>query len=297
MPSTTYYESEAFTETGILAQLGDPKVEDADNDGVSDFYDLCDSTPANSVVSASGCPVFSLPPDSFQLRVTQPTCEGVSNGAIEIATNRENEVYTISIDDQTHTLDTAQQNELQLNELETGTYTVCISPQEIPDYQRCYTVAITDPEPLSVSGITNWAEKTLDLQLQGNGPFRITHNKKSFSSPSSSVILNLESGRNAITVKGASDCQGSYSTELFVSEEVRLFPNPTKAFVTLYAGGSDPIVTLTLTDLEGRELMKELFDVPENRELQVRLDHLPQGLYLVSLTSEHIRSLHKLIKQ
>jgi hypothetical protein len=67
--------------------------------------------------------------------------------------------------------------------------------------------------------------------------------------------------------------------------------------VTLYLGGSDPKVTLTLTDLDGRKLINKTYEIPENRELRVALDGLSTGLYVLRLSSDSLRSEHKLIKQ
>ena len=297
LPNATYYGPQEFIETGVLSVLGDPKVEDADEDGVSDFYDLCPSTPSNSMVTTSGCPVFSLPPDSFQLKVTDATCPSAQNGSIEVSTNLTTDSYNIEINGETYQLDPAQQNSLLIDQLGSENYMVCISPKSVPDYTRCYTVTLGAPSPLSVVPTTSWETRTMSLALNGGGPYQITHNNQTYSTTAEKIDLALEPGRNTISVKAASDCQGTFATELFVSEKVRLFPNPASDFVTLYLGGSDPKVTLTLTDLDGRKLIHKTYEIAENRELRVTLDGLSTGLYVLRLSSDSLRSEHKLIKQ
>lgn len=55
--------------------------------------------------------------------------------------------------------------------------------------------------------------------------------------------------------------------------------------------------TLTLTDLDGQKLIHKTYEIPENRELRVTLDGLSTGLYVLRLSSDSLRSEHKLIKQ
>ena len=48
-------------------------------------------------------------------------------------------------------------------------------------------------------------------------------------------------------MKGDQECQGLYFEEIFVSEEVKVYPNPTNGPLQLYVSGLDNQVTLDVT--------------------------------------------------
>ena len=65
-PLTANTDQADFDNDGI----GDVCDPDADNDGVPNANDLCKNTPIGNTVDATGCSVFTLPSNNFQLQIS-----------------------------------------------------------------------------------------------------------------------------------------------------------------------------------------------------------------------------------
>ena len=65
--------------------------------------------------------------------------------------------------------------------------------------------------------------------------------------------LNLEKGVNFIEIFTDKICQGKYSEEIFLSEEVEFFPNPTNDFVNFFVSGKDKSVDVFVLDSAGNQ--------------------------------------------
>ena len=93
------------------------------------------------------------------------------------------------------------------------------------------------------------------------------------------------------------DCQGSYFEEIFVSEEVLAYPNPTKDWVQLYVGGVDPTTTMILTDVSGYQYFVKEVTIPHNRVIELNLSDYPTGMYFIRLGGSTVQSNLKVIKE
>ena len=122
------------------------------------------------------------------------------------------------------------------------------------------------------------------------------HNESSIQTSEKFHPLNLVIGINKIAVLPSSECQGSFESELFLSEEVRIFPNPTKDIANLYVGGSDTEIQLTLKDLNSKLIESRRFEIPSDGIIQLSVNHLKTGMYFIELESEEVRKELKLIK-
>ncbi|MDX1830379.1 MAG: alpha-amylase family glycosyl hydrolase, partial [Lutibacter sp.] len=80
-------EYKLYSTVKLLDPRGGTSADDSDGDGVVDTNDLCPNTPAGTTVTTSGCPIFSLPTDNFNIQVTSETCPDKNNGQIFITTN------------------------------------------------------------------------------------------------------------------------------------------------------------------------------------------------------------------
>ena len=222
-------------------------IDDEDNDGVEDALDQCPDTPAGVVVNTSGCEVFALPSNTFSVTVTSATCPDSSNGSITISSSNTEYSYRYAIDDQAPQVLT--DNTQTISNLSAGIYTVCVTVDGVSDYQRCYTIEITEPAPLVASSRIDMSSRNMELDLSGSEEYQVTINGKTFLTTEDRLSLNLEPGMNRVEVATALDCQGVYFEEIFVSEEVKVYPNPTKGPLQLFVAGSDTEVELSITGL------------------------------------------------
>jgi len=270
-------------------------IDDEDNDGVEDAVDQCPATPAGAVVDTKGCEVFALPASTFSVTVTSATCPDSSNGSITISSSNTDYSYRYAIDDQAPQALT--DNTQTISNLSAGIYTVCVTVDGVADYQRCYTIEITEPAPLVASSKVDVSTRNMQLDLSGSEEYQVTLNGKTFLTSEDKLSLNLQPGMNRVEVATAIDCQGVYFEEIFVSEEVKVYPNPTPGPLQLFVAGSDKQVILSITSLSGSVIKKLTLAVPANRIVETTLGNVPDGLYLITLNGTTVKTTHKVIKE
>ena len=275
--------------------IGDNADDDDDNDQIKDVNDECPNSALGVKVDTKGCEVFALPSNTFTVSVTSATCPDSSNGSITISSSNTDYSYRYAIDDQAPQALT--DNTQTISNLSAGIYTVCVTVDGVADYQRCYTIEITEPAPLVASSRIDVSTRNLQLDLSGSEEYQVTLNGKTFLTSEDRLSLNLQPGMNRVEVATALDCQGVYFEEIFVSEEVKVYPNPTSGPLQLFVAGSDKEVTLSITSLSGSVIKKETLSVPTNRIIETTLGNVPEGLYLITLNGTTVKTTHKVIKE
>lgn len=269
--------------------------EDEDNDGVPDSFDLCPDTPLGSIVDTNGCEVFSLPANTFIIFATSVTCPDAANGSITIIADNSDYSFSYSLDSQA--AQPLTDNLQILSNLSAGSYEVCLTVDGVPDFERCYTLEVVEPDPLTASSKVDFSSKNVVLSLSGAKAYQVTFNGKTFSTTENRLSFNLESGVNRIAVSTELDCQGEYLEEIYFTEQVKVYPNPTKGPLQLVVSGKDKEVELTIANISGAIVSTEKRNVPENRIIETTLANLSQGLYLISIKGITLKTTHKVVKE
>ena len=270
---------------------------DQDGDGVLDRDDLCNDTPAGAIVDTNGCEVFSLAADTFTVLVTSASCAGMNNGSIALSAKDERYSYTFNAGNAgTGVLNAANNYTATLEGLATGSYNICFSVDGQSNYERCYSVSVGEPAPLETNAVVNTSTRTVDLSLRGAKQYQVTLNGKPITTEKSNITLPLVAGNNILQVRTDLECQGVYFEEIFVSEEVKVYPNPTSGPLQLYIGGTDRSVTVQVTSLQGSSVMNTTLEVGSRRFGTIDLSNLSSGVYIVTLKSATVNTSHKIIK-
>ncbi len=269
--------------------------DDSDMDGYFDSEDNCPNSSYGVSIDVAGCEYFSLPSSTFTVSVTSATCPDSSNGSITISSSNTDYSYRYAIDDQVPQALT--DNTQTISNLSAGIYTVCVTVDGVADYQRCYTIEIKEPAPLVASSRIDLSSRNMELDLSGSEEYQVTINGKTFLTSEDRLSLNLEPGMNQVEVATALDCQGVFFEEIFVSEEVKVYPNPTPGPLQLFVAGSDIEVEMSITSLSGNIIKLETLAVPMNRIIETSLGNLPEGLYLITLKGTTVKTTHKVIKE
>ena len=270
---------------------------DQDGDGVLDQDDQCNNTPAGAIVDTNGCKVFSLAPDTFSVTVTSVSCAKMNNGSIALSAKDTSYSYAYDAGDAgTGLLHAANNYRASLEGLAPGSYNICFTVDGEDNYERCYSISVAEPAPLETNAVVNTSTRTLDLNLKGSKEYRVTLNGKPLVTQKQALTLPLVAGKNTIEVRTDLQCQGIYFDEIFVSEEVKVYPNPTSGPLQLYLGGSDRNVSLSVTSLQGNTVYSTDLSVGSNRFSAIDLSHLSSGVYIVSLKSATVNTSHKIIK-
>ena len=273
---------------GSLANL------DLDNDGVSNLKDQCPNTKEGVLVDTNGCEIFTLSNDVFSVNAINSTCVDSDNGSIRLSSTDTNYNYLYSIDGSDPT---PVEGEVSVNGLGVGSYNVCFTVDGVDNYERCYTVSVGEPDPLEVSSLVSFNDRSLNLNLRGSKTYQVLLNGKELTTDESRISLSLQSGKNTIEVKGEQDCQGIYFEEIFVSEEVKVYPNPTNGPLQLYISGMDSSVEVSITSINGAVVQTTNRNVPMNRVLDLDLTILNSGTYIVSIKGPTVQVHQKVIKR
>ncbi|MEX1383153.1 pectinesterase family protein, partial [Lutibacter sp.] len=274
--------------------------DDSDGDGLVDSEDACPNSPEGATIDVFGCEVFDLPADNFNITVTAVSCNGVNDGSISFSAKSTDYTYIVSISGSgsgTATLSSANGFSDIIENLAAGNYKVCISIEGRDNFEQCFNVQIEGLTPLDTYSSINRTTNIVTYSLSGATSYNIVHNGKLMTSSKSQVDLVLNKGLNTVKISTDAECQGKFSEEIFISEEVVVFPNPTKGFVQVYVNGADASVNVTLSDLSGKQFISLVKEVSGNRIIDLDLTNYPKGVYFLVLNSKTVRKSIKLIKE
>ncbi len=277
--------------------IGNNADEDDDNDGILDTFDQCPNTTLGVNVDANGCEIFLLPANNFSVLVTSSTCVGSQNGSLSISAQNQEYSYTASISGQSSLILNASNNfEASISGLGAGNYDVCFTVAGVESYNQCFSVTVSEPAPLSTSAKIDLANRSVDLSLKGSTSYNILLNGAVIKTTASNLSLDLKPGMNYLSISTDLDCQGTYFEEIFVSEDVLAYPNPTEGMVQLYIGGSDDTVTLNIYDINSQNIISKSFEVSSSRVIETDISRFKTGMYFFVLDGKTIKTTHKIIK-
>ena len=275
----------------------DPPVNDLDSDGVLNELDQCPDTQEGAVVNTNGCEILLLPTNNFSVLVTSSTCVGSENGSISISAQNQEYSYTATISGQSSIILNASNNfATSISSLGAGNYDVCFTIAGIDSYNQCFSVTVSEPVPLSTSAKIDLANRSVDLSLKGSTSYNILLNGAVIKTSTSNLSLELKPGMNYLSISTDLDCQGTYFEEIFVSEDVLAYPNPTDGMLQLYIGGSDNTVTLNVYDINSQNIISKSFEVSSSRVIEADISRFKTGIYFFVLNGKTINTTHKIIK-
>ena len=272
-------------------------TDDADHDGVWNPFDECNDTPYNTIVDAKGCAIFYLSPTSFNIS-TSEKCAG--QNSINIGFDNANYQYNVHLDGIAQNQSPISDTSWSVPQLSSGDYEICITVegQTVETFQRCYTVNITDPQPLSVYGKSANSGKTINYTLEGGKVYTITHNGQSFQTDQKQVSIDLENGINQVKITTGIECQGVFVENYFNSAAVYLSPLPFNEKLNIIVGGEDTTLSFELYTTNGRLIQAFQKSLPlSQRTLQINTAHLKPGSYILKIRGSSTRCSELIIKQ
>jgi subtilisin-like proprotein convertase family protein len=272
---------------------------DADNDGVLDNGDdLCLGTPDGVEVDVHGCQVFRFANDHFTINVSNETCFSANNGAVSIQAVSAM-AYTASLTKDGNTTQTDFTEIVNLDQLNAGTYTLCITGTNGADTYEpsCFEVVVTEPEALNVLANLSADGSSLDLELDGATTYFVSLNGDIVSEVSGKqAVVPLKRGYNVVKVHTDLSCQGVFEKAYFNGTDPILAPNPVSDATTLFGPSGQGKVRVHVYALSGKlVLAKEM--TAESLSLPLPMGHLPKGMYVVKIKSEQVDKLFKVVRQ
>jgi len=268
---------------------------DADNDGIANVEDQCPNTLFGAAVDLFGCAIPDLPVDNFSITVTSETCLNSNNGSVTIVA-QELKNYTATLTKDNFNQSYNFTNDVDIFNLLAGTYELCITMEEWPSYQSCYTVVISQPDPLEVFSSVVASGEELSVHVTGASSYFVTFNNDDFMVDQSSLRLRLQPGLNQLTVKTNLECQEVFEATFWRSTDMAISPNPFKDQISLTNLSVDPVMELQMYSSLGTLVFTSTYSGNPNA-LTINTTALDPGVYLLVVRSANKTKTHKIVKQ
>ena len=271
---------------------------DLDEDGVLNDKDECPNTPAGSVVNFKGCAIFSLPANNNKVQVTSASCIGTDDGSIALSVEDSANDYTISVTGQTSATITGSDKTASMTGLAKGTYQVCLKVDGQATYEQCFEAVIGEPAALSAFVDVDNDDKSTSISLGGSDSYNIDINGIRYQVKGNRFDTKLPTGLNTIRISTDLDCQGVIEKEIFISEDILYYPNPTRKEVKVHVSGKDTKVMVSVFSEKGDLIYRKQQEIQDmSRLTDIDLSRQITGTYIVVMESKTVRKTFKIVKR
>jgi hypothetical protein len=307
VPTSDFFGSDSFTfkvndgteDSPVAATVSITVTSnDTDGDGVKNDVDECPNTPAGSVVNFKGCAIFSLPANNNKIQVSNTSCIGTSDGSIAFSVEDSSNDYTITVSGQSDVTITGTDKTASLSGLAKGTYTVCFKVDGQSNYEQCFEAVIGEPAPLSAFIDVDNDDKSTSIQLGGSNTYNIEINGVLEQFTGDRFDAKLPTGLNRIRISTDLDCQGIVEKDIFISEDILYYPNPTKREVKVHVSGKDTKVMVSVFSEKGDLIYRKQQEIQDmSRLTDIDLSRQITGNYIVVMEGKTVRKTFKIIKK
>jgi uncharacterized protein (DUF1501 family) len=275
------------------------KYIDTDGDGVSDDRDLCNTTPLGAMVNTDGCEIFSLPADNYSIQTNGVSCSGKTNGIISISVSNTEHIYNLSIPETEglYNLNTENEHQLVIDELEIGSYTLNFTVEGQDGYLQTFEIGITEPPALSAKSSVNQKGKTMTMKLSGSDLYYAEVNGERRSYKIDNFTLQLRPGMNTVKISTPQECQGIHVEQVFISEQVKHYPNPVQGELNLVIPGEDRETTIAIYNRSGSLIKRYQEQIPFSRILKLNTTDFRSDIYVVKVNGQTVEQTFKMIKR
>ena len=271
---------------------------DSDSDGVSDSNDNCPDTPEGTRVDVNGCPVFELPLNNFKVEVGSATCIGNTDGVINLSVEDASYDYSVTITGQSDLSISGTSTTASFTGLAKGTYEVCFKVVGQDGYEQCFEVVVGEPKPLSAFINVDDDSGKMNVTMGGSSTYYVNINGVSTTVDGDSFETQLSTGLSIITISTDLECQGVVEQEVFISEKIHYYPNPTINNVKVHVGGEDASVKVSVFSEKGDLIYTRDQNIEQgSRKIHIDLTNQITGTYIVTLESKTVRQSFKIIRE
>ena len=305
-PKAGYFGSDSFIfEINDGTDSSDPASvtititsNDFDEDGVLNKDDICPNTPLGSKVNAKGCRFFEMPANNYRIKVTSSSCINSNDGRIELTVVNSSYDYSVLLSGMSNpVIITGENKTANVTGLSKGDYTVCFKVTGQADYEQCFDITIGEPKALSAFVDVDSDNRTTTIQLRGSTDYNVNINGEMFKVTSDNFTSSLKTGLNIIKISTDLDCQGLIEREVFISEDIHYYPNPTHNDLRVHIGGEDSTVMVSVFSEKGSLIYRREQQVQDiSRLTEIDLALQITGTYIIILEGPTVRKTFKVIR-
>ena len=259
-------------------------------------------TDGNGCTNSEDVEVLNAAPIVAASVVTAASCNGLSDGVVDLSATGGTGMFQHSDDGNTFVEGAA------FDGLSAGDYTFYVQ-----DENGCISevdASVTEPEPIEISGIVSDGEDTgnavIDISVTGGTPgYSYVWTGPGVDGITSADLEGLSTGAYIIEVTDLAGCSMSTSfnvvTSLYELEggvEAKVYPNPSSGLFNIsWTGFTEGYVDFTIIDALGRQVTSGKWFVSNSSfETVLDLNGLENGLYRLSFIANGIPSSIQLVK-
>ncbi|WCT12445.1 MBG domain-containing protein [Mucilaginibacter jinjuensis] len=234
---------------------------------------------------------------NFLVSATNVTCKGQNNGSIAIkATESHN--YTAVVTGNGLNRSQSFSTGLTFDNLVPGAYNVCITDADLPGYQQCFDLTVTEPKDLTLYATLNKSVNTVTLALSGGNTYNIEVNGVNYKTNDNSISLQLTQGHNRIVLSSDLVCQGNIEKLIDIDTNPVPYPNPVTDILNVNLGQTTAKkATLQLYGVTDG-MLKMTADYPNaTGVLKLDVSNLPLGIYTLHVITDDKNYTYKIIKR
>lgn len=228
-----------------------------------------------------------LPANNFLISANAATCKGLSNGFVKI-TSKFSGNFTATLTNGKYIKSDKFSNELRMDNLAAGTYSLCLTPNQNNNLQQCFTIIITEPKDISLYTAVSNDKHSVMLALSGSNRYYVTLNGATRITTDSIVNLPLSKGINQLQVTSDRSCQGVINRTINVETGVVAYPNPLDKILNVNVG-EEPVAKarVEIYSAMGALVLSEEFSRP-NGTIQVNVSSIKMtGKYMLKLVTDN----------
>jgi hypothetical protein len=206
--------------------------------------------------------------------------------------------YTVTITGKDNVTITGTNKTASLTGLAKGSYEVCFTVDGQANYEQCFEVVVGEPPALTAFIDIDNDNKKTSITMSGSNIYNVTINGMKQSINSNTFETELSTGLNIIRVDTDLECQGFVEKEVFISEDIHYYPNPTNNDVKVHVGGKDTRVKVSVFSEKGDLIYTRYQDIADvSRKTNIDLLNQIPGTYIVILESKTVRKTFKVIRE
>ena len=176
---------------------------------------------------------------------------GNSDGVIVLKVENTSHNYTITVTGKSNLNITSGYNSASVTGLAKGTYEVCFTVDSQTNYEQCFEVVVGEPPALTAYIDVDNDNKKTSITMGGSKQYNVTINGIKQRVSGNTFEANLSTGLSIIRVDTDLECQGFVEKEVFISEDIHYYPNPTEDDVNVHVGGKDTRVKVSIFSEKG----------------------------------------------
>ncbi|PQB07670.1 hypothetical protein BST83_11275 [Polaribacter filamentus] len=253
---------------------------DDDLDGVKNDIDQCPNSRPGVTVNSIGC--FDLPVNNFIIETVGETCLSQEDGSISIkAANTYNYVATIN-NSETFSFT----NDLIIENLSPGDYSMCITIVEEPDYEQCFNLKVDAAKEVTAKSVRTKRGNIITEEvtiMSGTAPYTISiNNEETLTTYSRQFEIDVNHGDKLI-VSSKLNCETAFVKDIDLKGYFTAYPNPTKDIVNIMIPSSNLTeVNAVIYNVFQQKVFQNTYKLSANK-IEISLKNLPTGIYIINL--------------